>query len=79
MEKYKEEFLTSTEVNGNKVCPFRKYGEKGKPIYQIHWGEDPQCKLQLLSPKGKKYKEDRAIKQFFQAVKAAKHLTFTKK
>jgi len=78
MEKYKEEFLTSAEVNGNKVCLFRTYRGNSKYWYAIHWGDSPQTKTELLTPGGYRTSGGAAIKQFFQAVKAAQHLTFSK-
>ena len=79
MKKYKEEFLTSAEVNGNKVCLFRTYRGNSKYWYAIHWGDSPQTKTELFTPKGNRPAGGGAIQQFFKAVKAAEYLTFSKK
>jgi len=78
MKKYKEEFLTSTEVNGNKVCLYRTYGGNRSYYYHIHWGVEPQSKMELFTPKGNRPLGGGSIKEFFQAVKAAQQVTFSK-
>lgn len=78
MKPHKPELLVSTEVNGNKVCLFRTYRGNSKYWYHIHWGKDTQSKMEVLTPKGNRSSGGGAIKQFFQVVKAAKHLTFSK-
>lgn len=77
--KSKEEFVTSTEVNGNKVCLYRTYRDNGKYWYSIHWGDSPQNKTELITPKGNRRNLGGAIQQFLQAVKAAEYVTFSKK
>lgn len=78
MKKHKPEFLVSSEVNGNKVCLFRTYRGNSKYSYAIHWGDSPQTKTHLYTPGGNRPSGGGAIRQFFQAVEAAKHLTFSK-
>jgi len=79
MKKYKPEFLASSEVNGNKVCLFRTYRGNNKYGYAIHWGQEPQSRTEMLTPKGNRRNLGGSIKEFFQAVEAAKHVTFSKK
>ena len=83
MKEYKEEFLASSEVHGNKVSLFRKleWKRKSRYTYYIHWGEvksEPKTRMELLTPKGNDYQIGGAIKQFFQAIEAAKQVTFSK-
>lgn len=77
-KKYQEEFISSVEVNGNQVCLYRTYRGNSKYWYAIHWGDLPQTKTELLTPNGNRPSEGGAIKQFFQAVKAAKTVKFVK-
>lgn len=79
MKKHKPEFLVSAQVNGNEVCLVRTYRGNRKYSYAIHWGDSPQTKTELITPGGYRTSGGAAIKQFFQAVAAAKHLTFSKK
>lgn len=78
MGRHKPEFLVSSELNGNKVCLFRTYRGNNKYSYQIHWGEQPGNIMEMKTPKGNRRNLGGSIKEFFQAVEAAKHLTFSK-
>jgi len=79
MGKYKEEeFVTSSEVNGSKVCLYRTYRGNNKYQYHIHWGEAPQSKIEMLTPKGNPRNLGGAIREFLKAVEAAKQVTFSK-
>lgn len=83
MESNKDQFLVSTIVNGNEVKLYREldWTQNQRYSYYIHWGNvnDPKTKQRLETPSGRKPSEGGAIKQFFKAVEAAKHLTFSKK
>ena len=78
VKKYKPEFLASSDVNGNKVCLYRTYNGNRSYYYHIHWGQAPQSKIEMLTPKGNRRNLGGSIKEFFQAVEAAKQVTFSK-
>lgn len=79
MKKHKPEFLVSAQVSGNEVCLFRTYKRDRKYSYAIHWGEEPANIIKMVTPKGNTRNLGGSIKEFFQAVEAAKQLTFSKK